>query len=313
MDLIESPQNERFMHVVRVATQPRYRREHRETWVEGLRLVEAALAAVAGPVPAPRLLVLAAPIAKSPSPRQAALIDRAHQQMIPVLVLSDVLFRQVTQVEQAQGIGLIWSTKTDDKEGTDLPLNRPLNLPLKLPLSLPSEGLADGILLDGVQDPGNVGSLLRTAAAAGVRWAMATKGTAELSSPKALRAAMGGHFSIALREGLSPEMVLHLMEASGVLPVAAVLADEAPDQLMQSTRSVFESAPGHVLNERRPLVWVFGQEGAGVSQAILAWPTLHRVTIPQANAVESLNVAAAAAICLFERRRRWLIAQGAGY
>lgn len=305
MDLIESPQNERFMHVVRVATQPRYRREHRETWVEGLRLVEAALAAVAGPVSAARLLVLAAPIAKSPSPRQAALIDRAHQQMIPVLVLSDVLFRQVTQVEQAQGIGMIWSTKTDEKEGTDLPLN--------LSLHLPSEGLADGILLDGVQDPGNVGSLLRTAAAAGVRWALATKGTAELSSPKALRAAMGGHFSIALREGLSPEMVLHLMEASGVLPVAAVLADEAPDQLVQSTRSVFESAPGHVLNERRPLVWVFGQEGAGVSQAILAWPTLHRVTIPQANAVESLNVAAAAAICLFERRRRWLIAQGAGY
>jgi RNA methyltransferase, TrmH family len=309
MDLIESPQNERFMHVVRVATQPRYRREHRETWVEGLRLVEAALAAVAGPVSAARLLVLAAPIAKAPTPRQAALIDRAHQQMIPVLVLSDVLFRQVTQVEQAQGLGLIWSTKTDEKEGTDLPLN----LPLKLPLILPSEGLADGILLDGVQDPGNVGSLLRTAAAAGVRWAMATKGTAELSSPKALRAAMGGHFSIALREGLSPEMVLHLMEASGVLPVAAVLADEASDQLMQSTRSVFESAPGHVLNERRPLVWVFGQEGAGVSQAILAWPNLQRVTIPQANAVESLNVAAAAAICLFERRRRWLIAQGAGY
>ena len=309
MDLIESPQNERFMHVVRVATQPRYRREHRETWVEGLRLVEAALAAVAGPVSAARLLVLAAPIAKAPTPRQAALIDRAHQQMIPVLVLSDVLFRQVTQVEQAQGLGLIWSTKTDEKEGTDLPLN----LPLKLPLILPSEGLADGILLDGVQDPGNVGSLLRTAAAAGVRWAMATKGTAELSSPKALRAAMGGHFSIALREGLSPEMVLHLMEASGVLPVAAVLADEASDQLMQSTRSVFESAPGHVLNERRPLVWVFGQEGAGVSQAILAWPTLQRVTIPQANAVESLNVAAAAAICLFERRRRLLIAQGAGY
>ena len=305
MDLIESPQNERFMHVVRVATQPRYRREHRETWVEGLRLVEAALAAVAGPVSAARLLVLAAPIAKAPTPRQAALIDRAHQQMIPVLVLSDVLFRQVTQVEQAQGIGMIWSTKTDEKEGTDLPLNSSLHLP--------SEGLADGILLDGVQDPGNVGSLLRTAAAAGVRWAMATKGTAELSSPKALRAAMGGHFSIALREGLSPEMVLHLMEASGVLPVAAVLADEASDQLMQSTRSVFESAPGHVLNERRPLVWVFGQEGAGVSQAILAWPNLQRVTIPQANAVESLNVAAAAAICLFERRRRWLIAQGAGY
>ena len=309
MDLIESPQNERFMHVVRVATQPRYRREHRETWVEGLRLVEAALAAVACSVSAARLLVLAAPIAKAPTPRQAALIDRAHQQMIPVLVLSDVLFRQVTQVEQAQGLWLIWSTKTDEKEGTDLPLN----LPLKLPLILPSEGLADGILLDGVQDPGNVGSLLRTAAAAGVRWAMATKGTAELSSPKALRAAMGGHFSIALREGLSPEMVLHLMEASGVLPVAAVLADEASDQLMQSTRSVFESAPGHVLNERRPLVWVFGQEGAGVSQAILAWPNLQRVTIPQANAVESLNVAAAAAICLFERRRRWLIAQGAGY
>ena len=309
MDPIESPQNERFMHVVRVATQPRYRREHRETWVEGLRLVEAALAAVAGPVSAARLLVLAAPISKAPSPRQAALMNRAHQQKIPVLVLSDVLFRQVTQVEQAQGIGMIWSTKTDDKEGTDLPLN----LPLKLPLSLPSEGLADGVLLDGVQDPGNVGSLLRTAAAAGVRWAMATKGTAELSSPKALRAAMGGHFSIALREGLSPEMVLHLMEASGVLPVAAVLADESPDQLMQATRSVFESAPGHVLNERGPLVWVFGQEGAGVSQAILAWPTLHRLTIPQANAVESLNVSAAAAICLFERRRRWLNAQGAGY
>lgn len=305
MDLIESPQNERFMHVVRIATQPRYRREHRETWVEGLRLVEAALAAAASPVSAARSLVLAAPIAEAPTPRQAVLIDRAQQQMIPVLVLSDVLFRQVTQVEQAQGIGMIWSTKTDERDGTDLPLN--------LSLKLPSESLADGILLDGVQDPGNVGSLLRTAAAAGVRWVMATKGTAELSSPKALRAAMGGHFSIALREGLSPEVVLHLMNASGVLPVAAVLPDETPDPLMQPTRSVFESGSEHVLNERGPLVWVFGQEGAGVSQAILAWPNLYRLTIPQTNAVESLNVSAAAAICLFERRRRWLITQGAGY
>jgi RNA methyltransferase, TrmH family len=140
------------------------------------------------------------------------------------------------------------------------------------------------VVLDGVQDAGNVGSVLRSAGALGVRQVLALKGTAALWSPKVLRAGMGAHFGLHLVEGLAADaldalvvpLVATSSHAGATLPRAALPA---------------------------PCAWVFGHEGQGVSPELMARCAL-TVRIPQPGGEESLNVAAAAAICLYESARR---------
>jgi TrmH family RNA methyltransferase len=137
-----------------------------------------------------------------------------------------------------------------------------------------------------VQDPGNAGTLLRTAAAAGVRYVAASTGTAFLWAPKVLRAAMGAHFAVSIFEDVSPEALVAAFRGERL---AADAVDGEP---------LFTAAWG-----AGPTVWMFGSEGRGLSRAasVLAQ---RRLRIPVDAAVESLNVAAAAAVCLFEQRRR---------
>lgn len=144
---------------------------------------------------------------------------------------------------------------------------------------------ADAILLDGVQDPGNVGTLLRTAAAAGVAQAILGPGCASPWSPKVLRAGQGAHFALSIHEEVD---------------LAAFMAD------YQGTTAVTTLDRASSLYEAKwsgPLAWVFGAEGQGVSPQLLAAAGL-RIRIPMPGKVESLNVAAAAAVCLFEALRR---------
>jgi TrmH family RNA methyltransferase len=154
---------------------------------------------------------------------------------------------------------------------------------------LPASILQDTVVLDRVQDPGNVGAILRTAAAAGVQRVVTTPQTAWCWSPKVLRAAMGGHFALSIHESQPWERLHALIR----IPVAGALAHGGVSI--------------HAADLRTPCVWVFGNEGEGIAAEIdrrLDW----RLTIPQADRVESLNVAAAAAICLFEQRRQRLAA-----
>jgi TrmH family RNA methyltransferase len=135
------------------------------------------------------------------------------------------------------------------------------------------------VVLDRLQDAGNVGSILRSAAAFGVKQVLAIKGTAGLWSPKVLRAGMGAHFALRLVEGLAPEALAALR-----VPLLAT-----------------SSHGGLVLGRAAlpfPCGWVLGHEGQGVDAALMA-RCAHRVQIPQPGGEESLNVAAAAAICLF--------------
>lgn len=152
----------------------------------------------------------------------------------------------------------------------------------------PAHGLdhdADTVLLDGVQDPGNVGSILRSTAAAGFRQVLLSADCAQAWSPKTLRAAMGAHFQVEIHEGGD---LAGFLAAYHGQAVATALA--APDSLYTAKLD-------------RPLAWVFGSEGLGVRPAVLA-ATQRQVHIPMPGAMESLNVAAAAAICLFETVRR---------
>jgi len=134
------------------------------------------------------------------------------------------------------------------------------------------------VVLDRLQDPGNVGSILRSAAAFGFQQVVALKGTAALWSPKVLRAGMGAHFGLHLVEGADAQS-LRALE----LPLVATSSHQGT-WLHQS------ALPW-------PCAWLMGHEGQGVSEALMAQAD-HHVRIAQPGGEESLNVAAAAAICL---------------
>src|SRR5690606_5604184 len=138
--------------------------------------------------------------------------------------------------------------------------------------------------LDRLQDPGNAGTLLRTAAAAGIRHAYLSTGCASAWSAKVLRSAHGAHFVMTIHEHVD----LAALCARLAVPLVATVLDGA------------QPLYGAALPAQ--CAWVFGNEGQGVHADLLARADM-RVFIPQANGVESLNVAVAAGVCLFEQRR----------
>lgn len=143
----------------------------------------------------------------------------------------------------------------------------------------------DVVILDRIQDTGNVGSILRTAAASGFTQVIALSGCAHLWSSKVLRAGMGAHRLLDLYEGWSNQQVLSAVTAS----MLAATAD-AEHELYTLQKEL-----------QHPVAWVMGSEGQGVSEELLAQATA--VSIPMDPRVESLNVSTATAICLFETMR----------
>jgi TrmH family RNA methyltransferase len=173
-----------------------------------------------------------------------------------VVVVDDALFAQLSSLESPGRVAFV----------------------LPLPASGAVQAGAAAVVLDGVQDAGNVGAILRSTAAFGFAQVLAIKGTAALWSPKVLRAGMGAHFGLRLVEGLEPAAVEALR-----LPLLAT-----------------SSHQGEFLHQAAlpwPCAWIFGHEGQGVGAALADLAT-HQVRIIQPGGEESLNVAAAAAICL---------------
>lgn len=183
------------------------------------------------------------------------------------LALDARLMQSLASVESAQGVAFL-VTPT--------------------PLELPADIDENCVLFDRIQDPGNVGTLLRTCAAAGVKRVFLATGTAAAWSPKVLRSGQGAHFALAIHEHVDLPALLPSLR----VPLVATALDGA--------QNLYEGA----LPPR--CAWVFGHEGQGVDPALLAAARL-KVCIPHdMAAVESLNVGAAAAICLFEQRRQAL-------
>jgi TrmH family RNA methyltransferase len=181
-----------------------------------------------------------------------------------VVTLPDALFGQLSNVVHGVGILLL-------VEKIDAPLPEQVN--------------ETCVVLDGVQDAGNVGSILRSAAAAGIGHVFCAPGTAYAWSSKVLRSAMGAHFLLQIHEDVEAQPLI------GRLAVPVAITDS------HGAQAIYDC------DLSGPLAWVFGNEGAGVSNAWRAAVT-HRVTIPQPGGMESLNVAAAAAVCLFEQCRQ---------
>ncbi len=182
----------------------------------------------------------------------------AHQAQaaIKTVVIADALWREFTALESPEGMGCV------------VALPEPPGL-------LPD---APTVVLDRVQDAGNVGSILRSSAAFGFTQVAALKGTALLWSPKVLRAGMGAHFGLRLVEGLSESDLEGL-----AVPLLATSSHQG--EWLHSARLPW------------PCGWLLGHEGQGVSPALQARAAAH-IRIAQPGGEESLNVAAAAAICL---------------
>jgi RNA methyltransferase, TrmH family len=146
-------------------------------------------------------------------------------------------------------------------------------------------GARHAVFLDGIQDAGNVGAILRTAAAFGVDAAFLGPGCADPWSPKVLRAGMGGHFVLRVEE------VPNLVAALRAFPGRLVCADAG------------QGEPPASIDLSGSLGWILGAEGPGVSAAAAACASL-RARVPLAKGTESLNVGAAAAVLLYERWRQ---------
>lgn len=220
-------------------------RKQGQVWLEGDHLCRALLAR--GERPGMALFTETYWAAAEPALRLAA----ARNHIIP-----DALMAGVSGLESPAGVGFVWD----------------------LPASAGFQADRNAVVLDRLQDAGNVGSILRSAAAMGFGQILALKGTAALWSPKVLRAGMGAHFALHLCEGLEVDDLEAL-----TLPLL-----------------VTSSHHGDFLHQARlphPCAWVFGHEGRGVSSALEARRALS-VRIAQPGGEESLNVAAAAAICL---------------
>jgi TrmH family RNA methyltransferase len=176
------------------------------------------------------------------------------------VVLPDALFKSISGLESPAGLGVLIALPT----------------PAELDVQAPT------VVLDRVQDAGNVGSILRSAAALGFRQVLAIRATAALWSPKVLRAAMGAHGGLQLHEGLQP----HDLQALKV-PLLVTSSHQGP--------LLHDLVRQHQVPH--PAAWVMGHEGQGVSAELMAMAQL-TVRIAQPGGQESLNVAAAAAICL---------------
>ena len=176
-------------------------------------------------------------------------------------VLPDALFAEISSLESPAKMGFV----------------------LAAPTSKEVQATTLTVVLDRVQDAGNVGSVLRSAAAFGFRQVLAMRGTAALWSPKVLRAGMGAHFGLQLHEGLLPEALDGLQ-----LPLLATSSHQG--------LWLHEAQAQRVLPW--PCAWALGHEGQGVGAEVAARAS-HWVRIAQPGGEESLNVAAAAAICLY--------------
>ena len=237
--------------------QRRRRRKHQQIILEGERLIADSLSAGISPA-----LFFFTPEAES---RLSHLLTQAAQAGAQLLRVPDHLFAQISDTVSPQGVLAV----------CPIP-----NIPPQ------EQGLA--LVLDGVRDPGNLGTILRTAAAADVDQVIILPGVTDPWSPKALRAGMGAHFRIAIRLAPSTETARSWLEGHAIY-----FADARASQRYTQ------------VDWTAPSALILGGETERAHIADL-WPEVHPIAIPMARGVESLNVAVAGGIILYEavRQRR---------
>lgn len=263
MKTIRSRDNELVKQLIALAHSSRERKKAGLTVLDGIHLVRAYIDAVGEPVDIM--------IGESALDRLEVVELLGRCQQARQSVFADPLMAAASALDSPAFVMAIVSTP--------------------VPQAIPED--ADIVLaLEDVQDPGNVGSMLRSAAAAGVKHIALSSTCAFAWSPKVLRAAQGAHFSLNISEGVD------LQEFVGLTQCQSLALVPSGNQ----TKSLFEMDLGS------PTIFLIGNEGAGLTQGIVEAAS-HRVTIPMPGKIESLNAAAAGAICLFELVRQRQIAR----
>ncbi|HZW22602.1 RNA methyltransferase [Noviherbaspirillum sp.] len=258
MKAITSRDNPFYKELKQLATSSQARRKAGRSLLDGVHLCQAYLEQVGRP---------AFCVVSEGSDAHAEVRQIAHScdaARVPCISLPESLYQAISQVEH--GVGLLFVVDTPDA-------------------APPAVLTESAVLLDGLQDPGNLGSILRSAAAAGIRQVVCSKGTVFSWSPKVLRAGMGAHFALQIAENAD---LASLIRTSRI-PVLATSS--------HASRRIYD------IDLAKPVAWLFGHEGQGVSEELLSLAS-ERVSIPHLGPMESLNVAASAAVCLFEQVRQ---------
>lgn len=264
IEIITSPHNPLIKLVTSLA-QKKYRQQTGLFVAEGIRLAEE-LAAAGWPLEA---CILSASVEQTP---RAQDLVRSVSSRTRVVKVSDEIFQKIADTEQPQGLLLLAGSK--QYQLSDLPTRTKAFL----------------LVLDTIQDPGNIGALIRTADAAGCSGVILTAGCGDIYSAKVVRASMGSIFHLPVVQEIAYEDLISYCRRQGILLAAT--------SLEQSNLYWDADLSGS-------LALVFGNEGNGVSQKLLDKSPL-KVHIPLLGQAESLNVSAAAAVILYDavRQRR---------
>ena len=250
---IVSRDNPIFKYQKKLAESTRERRAEGKTLLDGVHLIESYCAAFGDPE------IIIIPEGKS-SLEATQLMQ--HLEHVSTIMFPTLMFAELTPVSSSTGILAV----------------------VKTPNIAPPNTVKFALMLEDIQDPGNLGSMIRTALGAGVQAIYLSKGCTDAWSPKALRGGQGAQFYVPIIEGVD---IVGAMQNFAGNTYATTMAGE----------SLYRQ------DLTQPSAFVIGNEGAGLSNKVMEAAS-HQISIPMNKNLESLNVAAAAAVCLFERARQ---------
>lgn len=256
MELIRSDQNSLVKLSRKLLRSARERARSGKILLDGFHLVEAY---------ALRFGLESAQIMVSEAAQHAPEFERliSRWPCSRLALLSEPLFRSITPVETPTGIAAL----------VDIPL-----------FDAKRAAGENWVMLDGIQDPGNLGSILRTAAATGISRALLSKTCSDVWSPKCLRGGMGAQFVLPCEQ-------VDLLDAMSAFPGRCIATAPRTGQSLYELELTGQTA------------LIFGGEGGGLGSELLARAGV-LAHIPLSGEMESLNVAAAVAVCCFERLRQ---------
>ena len=256
---IISRDNPVFKQLKKLSENSRERRAEGKTLLDGVHLIESYCEAFGEP----ELIII--PEGKSSAEANALMQQLEH---VNTMMLPTLMFAELTPVASSTGILAL----------------------VKTPQIAPLSEVKFALMLEDIQDPGNLGSMLRTALGAGVEAVYLSKGCTDAWSPKCLRGGQGAQFLLPIFEGVN---IVETMQNFAGNTYATTL----------------DGSSLYAQDLSQPTAFIIGNEGAGLSDKVVQAAT-HQISIPMQQNLESLNAAAAAAVCLFERSRQLIESKG---
>ena len=269
LPVIESKQNTQVKKLQKIVSSNKYRQENKLFWIEGEKLCKSFFENMK--MNGNLLLVF------DQKTNKKLIINfclKNNIKEVNFTCLSSSLFRGISQIENSPGWGIVANYPTNNFSET--------------------KEIKDVVILDGVQDPGNLGNIIRTSAAVGIENIWVTKSTSDPYSPKAIRAGSAGQFITKFSFFSDLNEILNRNEISKMQILATVVRSKSVN--LYDTK----------LDLKKNCAWLFGSEGRGISSTVIEKNKLLSLNIPHVAKIESLNVAIAVAVCLFEMKRQRL-------